>query len=274
MLALEVVLLLTKKVYKLAFNKQLLEELYQKFNKREFVHPDPLEFLYCYDNIRDRELVGFIASSLAYGRVTQILRSVEEVLKTMHYKPYDYLFNTNDEDILHDFSSFKHRFTDGTCFGNFLVKIKQVLILYGSLEELFLEGYKGSDINIRNALLFFCSNFNKDFQGNGRWSLIPDPGKNSCCKRLNLFLRWMVRRDEVDPGGWDRVPKEKLIVPLDVHMTRFAIDSGITTLKTPNMRMAVEVTNRFREICPEDPVRYDFVITRPGIWGLYNGAKG
>ncbi len=95
--------------------------------------------------------------------------------------------------------------------------------------------------------------------------LLPSPGKGSACKRLNLFLRWMVRSDDVDPGGWSGVDAGKLIVPLDTHMHRMGLEVGLTRRKQADMQAALEVTRAFRTIAPEDPVRYDFALTRLGI---------
>ncbi|MBW2545477.1 MAG: TIGR02757 family protein, partial [Deltaproteobacteria bacterium] len=94
---------------------------------------------------------------------------------------------------------------------------------------------------------------------------VPLPAKGSACKRLNLFLRWMVRRDDVDPGGWDDIPPSKLVIPLDTHMHRICLAFGFTKRKQADMKTALEITDSFRAIVPDDPVRYDFALTRLGI---------
>jgi uncharacterized protein (TIGR02757 family) len=96
--------------------------------------------------------------------------------------------------------------------------------------------------------------------------LVPSPAAGSACKRLNLFLKWMVRSDAIDPGGWTGVSPRQLIVPLDIHMRRIGRRYGLTRRMTANMRMALEITAGFRRFCPDDPTRYDFALTRPGIW--------
>lgn len=96
-------------------------------------------------------------------------------------------------------------------------------------------------------------------------SLLPAPAKGSACKRLNLYLRWMVRKDNVDPGGWDGIPASRLVVPLDVHMHRISSSLGLTARKAADIKTAIEITRAFRKISPEDPVRYDFCLTRLGI---------
>ncbi len=247
-------------------NKDNLESLYERLNRREFVHPDPLEFLYDYPEKRDREIVGLIASALAYGRVTQILKAVSSVLKPMGSSPYYFLKKTSTRSFNQIYSGFKHRFTTGEEVAQLLCNIKKVIGNFGSLEECFSSGLKEKDRSIFTALCSFSKNLGLGKNGNYN-SLVPSPELGSACKRLNLFLRWMVRSDDVDPGGWDGIPKSKLIVPIDTHMHKISIALGFTERKNADMRTAIEITNSFKTFCPKDPVRYDFAITRLGING-------
>lgn len=242
-------------------NKAAMERLYRKYNRREFVHPDPLEFLYEYDDVRDREIVALIASSLAYGRVRQILKSVGTVLKVMGPSPSKYIQETSPERIHKAFKEFKHRFTTGEDISCLLLGIKALTKQFGSLEGCFMAGLKQNDHNVLSAL----SHFEKQIACEACLNLIPVPGRKSACKRLNLFLRWMVRQDEVDPGGWKKVPRSKLIIPLDTHMHRIAMELGFTKRKQANLTAALEITEAFKRIEPDDPVKYDFVLTRFGI---------
>ncbi|MBF0118481.1 MAG: TIGR02757 family protein [Desulfobacterales bacterium] len=239
-----------------------LEELYTTYNKREYVHPDPLEFLYNYPKLEDREVVGLIASSLAYGRVYQILKSVSFVLNKMGDSPFDFIKNTDDEYLNHIFCDFKYRFTKGEHIVSLLISIKEIILDYSSLYDCFVYGINKNDDTIINALKFFSE---KLLERNAPKHLIPTPAKGSACKRLNLFLRWMVRFDAVDPGGWDNRLTPKLIVPLDVHMHKISIKLGLTSRKQADMRTAKEITEAFRHFSPSDPVKYDFALTRLGI---------
>ncbi|MFC1839821.1 DUF2400 family protein, partial [Thermodesulfobacteriota bacterium] len=128
--------------------KEKLDELYAYYNKRRFVHPDPLEFLYNYDDLRDRELVGLIASSLAYGRVVQILKSVSTVLEIMSPSPYSFLMNITEKDLMKSFNGFKHRFTTGDDVVYMMLGAKKIIEDEGSLQNTFLSGYSTSDENI------------------------------------------------------------------------------------------------------------------------------
>lgn len=244
--------------------KEKLENLYSHYNKRRFVHPDPLEFLYNYEDLRDRELVALIASSLAYGRVVQILKSVSIVLETISPSPYNFLVNTSEKKLMKSFEGFKHRFTTGDEMAYMMLGAKKILEDKGSLENAFLSGYSASDENILPALSKFVSSF-YSLTGSHKNSLIPVPDRGSACKRLNLFLRWMVRQDRVDPGGWSRISPSKLIIPLDTHMYNIGSGLKMTQRKQANMLTAIEITGAFKKIAPEDPVRYDFSLTRLGI---------
>ncbi len=244
--------------------KEKLEELYQKYNRREYAAYDPLVFLYDYENLHDREITALIASALAYGRVAQILKSVASVLKIMGPSPLLFLKENSPNIIGKFFTGFRHRFATGEHLADLLIGAKNILQEYGSLQECFVSGMEKKDENLISALSLFCNHLRST--GNPG-HLVPLPERGSACKRMNLFLRWMVRKDSVDPGGWDNVPKSKLIVPLDVHMHRISRKLGLTARKAADMRTAREITAEFARWVPEDPVRYDFALTRPGIGG-------
>jgi len=244
------------------FEEHLLA-LYGTYNRREFVHPDPLEFLYDYDDLRDREIVALVASSLAYGHVLQILKSVNTVLQRLE-SPYLFLMDASRESLLETFADFKYRFTTGRELGTMLYGVRSVIERYGSLELCFLSGLSEDHETIVPALTTFVKELSSVFEQRPR-SLLPSPEGGSACKRHNLFLRWMVRRDAVDPGGWERVPASKLIVPVDTHMHRISLQLGLTKRKQASLRAACEITSAFKSVEPEDPVRFDFSLTRLGI---------
>jgi len=240
-----------------------LNKLYRRYHRREFVHPDPVEFIHDYPDLRDREIVGFIASSLAYGRVAQIEKSVSRVLERMQ-SPSDFLKRSSVRSLRRAFSDFRHRFSTGEELSAMLCGIKRIIERYGSIEGCFIAGFRDDDGTVLPALSAFVAECVRAGAGR-RSSLLASPSGGSACKRLNLYLRWMVRRDEVDPGGWERVPPSKLVVPLDTHMFRICRALGFTRRRQADLRSAIEVTEAFREISPEDPVRYDFTLTRFGI---------
>lgn len=237
--------------------------LYETLNRREFVHPDPLEFLYHYDHPIDREIVGLVASGLAYGGVKQILKSVSSALQRMP-SPRDFLLESSKESLLSAFEGFKHRFTTGAELATMLYGIKRVIERDGSLHACFLRGMDPEDDSVVPALSKFVGELSAVFDGRPR-SLLPSPLAGSACKRLNLYLRWMVRNDDVDPGGWDGVPTSKLLAPVDTHMHNLSLRLGLTRRKQANLRTAFEITEAFKAIAPDDPVKYDFCLTRLGI---------
>lgn len=247
---------------------QFLEDLYTKYNKKEYITLDPLEFVWHYNNLNDQEIVGLIASSLAYGNVKQILKSIKRVLLPMGHSPYQFLKSTSKAELKKIYKNFKHRFTTDDELIQFLWNLKEAVMEYGSLgnfvkkishcchdllgiQEKLVYKLKGNTTNIR--------------------TLLPEIKKGSACKRLNLFFRWMVRKDEVDPGCWHGIlPKDRLIIPLDTHIYDFSIKFGLTTRKTKDLKTAIEITKEFTKYNPQDPVKYDFAITRSGIAKIYN----
>lgn len=241
--------------------KENLEQIYKSLNKREYVHPDPLEFLYEFENPEDREIVGLLASSLAYGRVAQILKSINKILAILGNSPRYFLNSNTESQIIKAFAGFKHRFTTDDEMGNLFVGIKKTINKYGTLNECFTHGLKNNDDYIE-VLCQFTSTI---IPGTCKNSLLPSPKKDSACKRLNLYLRWMVRTDEVDPGTWQDVDKKLLLVPVDTHMFNIARKLGLTTRNQANMKTVVEITKSFAKIEPHDPTKYDFALTRLGI---------
>jgi len=240
-----------------------LENLYRRYNQPKYIHPDPIEFLYLYEDVKDREIVGLIASSLAYGRVKQILKSVSCVLDMMTPSPYLFLKESTHSSMSDIFKGFKHRFADGNHLAALLQGIKTVIHRYGSLNDCFVSAMSDDDKNVIPALNYFSTALTVGNCKPGH--LVALPIKGSACKRMNLFLRWMVRKDRVDPGGWNGVPASKLIIPLDTHMHKISLKLGFTAKQQANMRTALEITNGFSQIVADDPVKYDFVLTRFGI---------
>ncbi len=239
-----------------------LERLYIKYNRPELINPDPLQFLGSFADIKDREIVALIASSLAYGRVAQIIKSVSQVVDKMLPSPRTFLETSSNKKIQSVFKGFKHRFTTDEDLVGLLLGIKGVLRRHGSLNRCFVQGYDDSDETILPALQEFVKAIAEEGKGT---KLLSCPSKASACKRLNLFLRWMVRRDAVDPGGWEGICPSKLIVPLDTHMHKIGLALGMTKRKQADMRTACEITRAFSAISPKDPVKYDFALTRFGI---------
>jgi uncharacterized protein (TIGR02757 family) len=249
-----------------------LEDLYRKFNRRELADHDPIVFLYDYGDPDDREVVAVVASSLAYGRVAQILRSVRTVLDRMGPSPARFLRDRSDSRLLATLRHFKHRFTTGEDLCALLAAVRDTRRRCGSLRECFLAGRSASPTrpaggeSFLPALTHLAETLRSANRGLGKF-LLPSPLGGSACKRLNLMLRWLIRHDEVDPGGWENIEPWGLLVPLDTHMHRMCRAMGATRRQAADLTTSLEVTAAFRGVCPQDPVRFDFAMTRPGILG-------
>ena len=238
--------------------KVTLEGLYERYNWRRYVPGDPLMFLYDFTAAEDREIVALVASSLAYGNIKQIERSIDQVLQVMGSSPRQFLMGSTKCSLDYAFAGFKHRWTTGEDISTLLFGARGAVRKYGSLEACFMEGLGAKDADVVPALTQFV-----DMVLPGeRNRILPSPRRGSACKRLNLFLRWMVREDRVDPGGWSEVPKSMLLMPLDTHIHRLCSSMGMSTRRSADLKTTREITGIFRAISPEDPVRYDFSLTR------------
>jgi uncharacterized protein (TIGR02757 family) len=241
---------------------EALERLYRLYNRRDLVEPDPLQFLYGYPDLENREIAGLAASGLAYGRVASILTSVGLVLDCLGPAPSRFLREKiRDHPGIERICCFRHRFSPGVEVFSVLAAAARLQAgCGGSLQELF----RGPGTILERQERFVEALLSE--AGLQRSSLLPRPSAGSACKRLNLFLRWMVRRDEVDPGGWhEAIAASELLVPLDVHMHRAGRALGFTSRKQGDLKTVEEITRGFAQLRPDDPVRYDFAITRFGI---------
>ncbi|MFZ5564001.1 MAG: TIGR02757 family protein [Thermodesulfobacteriota bacterium] len=243
--------------------KYLLEDLYRRYNRRTYVSPDPLACIYAFENVGDREIAGLVSACLAYGRVAQIVKSVDLVLAAMGGHPHDFVCRGTPALFGKTFAGFRHRFADGRHMAALLAGMRRALLEYGSLNACFNDGLEPSDATVMPALCRFASRLAPSAGAAGH--LLPDPGKGSACKRLHLFLRWMVRNDRVDPGGWTGVSPAQLVVPLDIHMHTIGLGLGLTRRRQADMTTALEITQGFARFSPGDPVKYDFALTRFGI---------
>ncbi|MBS3764490.1 MAG: TIGR02757 family protein [Planctomycetes bacterium] len=241
----------------------VLEEYYGCYNTQKFIASDPVSIVHEYSGKREREVVAILVSSLAYGRVQSILNSSQDLLERLGGDPADFLLRHNQRQIEAACKGFRHRFTGQETIRNLLCGIKRILHGHSSLEHCM----RSQICTSNNELLPAINGFVEELTGfrEGIPHLFPAPRKGSACKRLNLFFRWMVRDDAVDPGGWKQPDPKDLLIPLDVHMMRVCHLLGLTKRKNPDLKATLEVTAAFRKICPEDPVRYDFALTRAAM---------
>jgi len=235
-----------------------LEEQYARYNRRELAAGDPVSFLYRYQDPLDREVAGLMAALLAYGRLATIVRAVADMLGRLGDEPRRFLLGAGDAHLERACRGFVHRRWDASSMCRLLAGTRRILRESGSLEAAFRVNVSPDDRSVVRALEGFVAQLSGSPSGMGH--LLPTPRRGSACKRLFLFLRWMVRRDEVDPGGWSCVRPAQLVVPLDVHMHRVCTALGLTRRRQADLRAALEITDAFRCLRPDDPVRYDFAL--------------
>ena len=236
-----------------------LNKLYEKYNREEFIHPDPFEFIGRYDKKEDKEVVGLIAASFAIGNVFQILKFIESILKVMGPSPSDFLKSESDENIESKFKGFYYRYFKDYHIIEFFINIKRVIVTYDSLEG----WVQHHDDNESDTYFPLFKKLSADF--NLSSALIPKSSGNSAFKRLALYFRWMVRKDNIDLGLWSTLSPGKLVVPMDIHMTNISKILGFTTSSTNSMSNALKVTRAFRALDTDDPVKWDFALSRLGI---------
>ncbi len=241
----------------------ILENIYQKYHKPEFIHPDPLEFVLRYKAAEDQEIAGLVAAAFATGRVASILKTVETILSPFPSLKKD-LLAVERREMESLFRNFRYRFYPSESLVDFLEGIKQTIVKCGSLENCFLHGYRRST---GDSLLSGISSLVQSIgneRGNSR-SVLPDPAKGSALKRLNMYLRWMVRSDDIDPGTWKSLSPRILVIPLDTHIMKISHTLAFTKRTQADMKTALEITEALRTFDKEDPVRFDFSLSRLGI---------
>ncbi|HET7617357.1 MAG TPA: TIGR02757 family protein [Vicinamibacterales bacterium] len=253
--------------------RNVLDRLYADFN-RASAAADPVEIVRRYHEPADQEIVGFCASALAFGRVASVLNSVDALAAILGPHPAAYV-RTFDPRAPHpELRRLVHRWIRGADLVALLWVLKQMLDRSGSIEGFFLEGYREDAPDLAEALDSFSRRalaldlraaYGRVPARPGVCYFFPRPSAGSGCKRLNLFLRWMVRRDEVDLGVWRRVPASKLVVPLDTHVVRLGRCLRLTRYRSPGWRMAADITATLRAVDPMDPVKYDFSICHVGM---------
>ena len=252
--------------------KERLDALYASFNCVDSA-TDPIQIVRRFANPADREVVGFCAAALAFGRVASVLQSIERLVAVMGPSPAAFVRGFDARRDAPALKPIVHRWTKGEDLTALLIILQQMLTR-GSIEAFFLEGYDSGAADLSGALESFSSRALAADLRPAYGSRKPRPGvayffsrpsSGGACKRLNLFLRWMVRHDAVDFGLWKNVPAAKLIVPLDTHVIRVGRCLRLTSYTSPGWKMAADITASLRELDPADPVKYDFSLCHLGM---------
>jgi len=243
--------------------KKYLDDLVKKYETVDFIKDDPVQFPHRFHQKQDIEISALIASSFAFGRREKIIQIVEKIHQIMQNEPYNFCldYKKNDGKI---FDKVEYRYVKSDDIIQFFDGLSAIFQYFNTLEEVFLEKCSCDDINLKNGLICFvdrvlpfnnlCPNY-----------LLPSPNKKSACKRLNLFLKWMIRKGPVDLGLWENFSSSQLLMPIDVHVARMSRELGLFEGKSNNWQTAEIITEELRKFDKKDPVKYDFALFGYGI---------
>ncbi|MCH8330024.1 MAG: TIGR02757 family protein [Bacteroidetes bacterium] len=251
--------------------QQLLETKYQEFNQPEFIEHDPISIPHLFTRKQDIEIAGFIAAIFAWGQRKTIINKSKEFLSLMDDAPFDFIMNHTEADVK-PFLQFAHRTFQPADAVYFIHWLQQYYREHESLEFSFARHLKISDTNIGPALNGFQEDFFSIPHERRTEKHIPTPARGSTCKRLNMFLRWMVRRDNngVDFGIWKTLDPALLLCPLDVHVGRVARRLGLVRRTQTDWQTVLELTRNLCSLDPKDPARFDFALFGLGISEKYS----
>lgn len=246
--------------------KKFLDEQVERFERPEFIENDPLGIVKRFTLKQDQEIIGLLASTIAWGNRRAIINSTERILNFMHQKPFEFIQNTDEKDW--NELAFVHRTFNSEDLRFFFKALKNNYQQVESLETLFqshpeIDGVKGRIVQFRTS---FCKTAHLPRSEKH----ISNPEKGSSSKRLNMFLRWMVRPAEngVDLGVWKNIPLSELRIPLDVHTARIARKIGILTRKQDDWKALEQIHETLDTFDPNDPAKYDFALFGLGISGF------
>ena len=248
----------------------LLNKYYTQFNQPDFIPDDPIGLVHAFDDPRDREIIGFWVATLAWGRRATIIDKGAQLIELMGGEPYRFITEHREEDRAR-FADWKHRtfnFTDTLYFLEFL---QQYYKENESLEDAFSRHLTPEDKTIEPALRGFHNLFFSLPDAPHRTRKhVATPERKSRCKRLCMYLRWMVRQDDkgVDFGDWTTIQPRQLCLPLDVHVERVARKLKLLKRKQCDWKAVVELTDAVRQFDPEDPTKYDFALFGMGVEGI------
>ncbi|MBV5315458.1 MAG: TIGR02757 family protein [Prolixibacteraceae bacterium] len=246
--------------------QSFLDQKVLTFNHSTFIETDPIQVPALFASKENIEIAGFLAATLAWGQRPTIIKNALRLIACMNNNPHEYLLNT-PEDEWDVFLDFKHRTFNGIDCIYFLKALKNIYLNHDGLEQVFTHGYQ-KDQTISSALVYFRKVFFELEHEHRTEKHVSDVEKGAAAKRLNMYLRWLVRTDksEVDFGLWKQIPASALMLPLDVHTGNVARKLGLLTRAQNDWRAVEEITAKLREFDPEDPIKYDFALFGLGVF--------
>lgn len=247
--------------------KAQLEKLAEKYEVEEFIKTDPVQFPHRFNGEgykpEDIEIAGFLASLLAYGNRKVFIKKLDELFTIMENQPLNFLLNFDPEKL----NGFNYRFAKDFDIIEVFLLLKKLYAQDGGLKSLFEWGFK-QDRTVLTALKTVTDYFYARIEnevGMGFYHLIPNPNNGGAMKRMNMFLRWMVRKGPVDLGLWAFIPQSELLIPLDVHVARLSRGMGLLRRSSNDFKAVVELTRNLKKFDPTDPVKFDFAIFGLGV---------
>lgn len=239
--------------------KTELDELVTKYETVDFIKDDPVQFVHRFSDKKDVEIAGFIASLLAYGSRQQFIKKLNLLFEIAQNEPLNFIQNFEPEII----GDFNYRFGKPNDFVEIFSILKELYNSSDGLEELFAHGFSQGKM-FETVVDYFYSRVGEGAK-QGFYQMIPNPHKGGAMKRMCMFLRWMVRKSAVDVGIWKFMKPADLYIPLDVHVGRVSRQMGLLTRKANDFKAVVELTQNLKELCPEDPIKYDFAMFGYGV---------
>jgi len=242
--------------------KEFLEEKTELYNRKKFIESDPISIPHRFTLKQDIEISAFLSATIAWGQRKSIIANAGKLMKLTGDSPYDFVLSANKKQ-LEKFSDFKHRTFNSTDVQQFISALKKIYSKHNSLENAFLSG-KNNEERISD----FHSEFTSYFTESRTKKHIADPARGSAAKRINMFLRWMVRKDknEVDFGIWNKIKPSELYCPLDLHSGNVARKLGLLKRAQDDWRAVEELTVNLRKFDSADPVKYDFALFGLGVF--------
>ena len=247
--------------------RELLERLHDRYNNEDFIEADPISVPHSFANPVDREVAGFLAATIAWGNRRAIVKSAHRMMRYMDNAPEDFVRNATEGDMEY-LRTYVHRTFNGVDFQDFVRGLRHILAEWGSVGNYFETRYEEHG-DLRPVLSDFRRDFFSVEHDSHSEKHLSSIDKGAACKRLCMYLRWFVRRDDrgVDFGLWQRIPMSALYMPLDIHTGRMGRNLGLLSRKQSDWKAVEELTASLRELSAEDPVRYDYSLFGLGISG-------
>lgn len=245
--------------------KNLLDEKVELYNRPEFIINDPVSIPHMFSKKQDIEIAGLFAAVLAWGQRPTIIRKCRQLMAWMDDDPYEFVVNHKEKD-LKPFVDFRHRTFNGTDALYFIEALRFLYQQYRSLEEVFVVPSDHETIE-QGLIKFHNLFFSLEHHPHRTKKHLATPERKSTCKRVSMYLRWMVRRDNrgVDFGHWRKISPAQLVCPCDLHVDRVGRKLKLIKRKQTDWLTAIELTENLRKLDPQDPVRYDFALFGIGV---------